>query len=262
MKSKASINGHPIHPILVSFPVAFYTGTLLFDIAAYVYTRASFSQTAYYLEIAGVVSTLIAAIPGLVDYFLVVPPNSSAKKRATEHALINLVTLVLFSSIWLMRDNLGTITLIIAETVGVILLGIAGWMGGKLVFNNQIGVENRYADKGRWKEQYIKSGTGKIEVATEDELKTDQMKLLHIGDKRIVLGRTEKGYVAFDDRCTHRGASLAGGTMMCSIVQCPWHGSQFDVNTGFVKTGPALTRIETYEIVMEMGKVFIVMKDE
>lgn len=64
------------------------------------------------------------------------------------------------------------------------------------------------------------------------------MKLLRIGNKRIVLARSEQGYVAFDDRCTHRGGSLAGGVMICGAVQCLWHGSQFDVSTGKVKAGP------------------------
>ena len=55
-------------------------------------------------------------------------------------------------------------------------------------------------------------------VAKRDELQVDQMKLLHIGGKRIVLARTEDGYVAFDDRCTHKGGSLAGGVMVCGTV--------------------------------------------
>ena len=75
--------------------------------------------------------------------------------------------------------------------------------------------------------------------AAQQRLEVNQMRLLHVGDKRIVVGRTAEGYVAFDDHCTHRGGSLAGGVMICETVQCPWHGSQFDVVTGDVKAGPA-----------------------
>jgi nitrite reductase/ring-hydroxylating ferredoxin subunit len=64
------------------------------------------------------------------------------------------------------------------------------------------------------------------------------MKLIHAGKKRILISRTEKGYVALHDHCTHRGGSLAGGAMICETVQCPWHDSQFDVNAGVVKAGP------------------------
>ena len=65
------------------------------------------------------------------------------------------------------------------------------------------------------------------------------MKLVHAGDKRIAVARTEKGYAAFQDRCTHRGGPLSDGVLICGTVQCPWHGSQFDVHTGEVKCGPA-----------------------
>ena len=85
------------------------------------------------------------------------------------------------------------------------------------------------------------------------------MKLLRVGDKRIVLARTEEGYVAFDDRCTHRGGSLAGGVMMCGTVQCLWHGTQFDVSTGKVKAGPARKQIAVYRLTEEEGEVKLVL---
>ena len=81
-------------------------------------------------------------------------------------------------------------------------------------------------------------------VAGTDELKVNQMKLVHLNEKRIVVCKTEKGYSAFDDHCTHRGGSLAAGSLICGTVQCPWHGSQFDVFSGDVTAGPA-TKIST-----------------
>jgi nitrite reductase/ring-hydroxylating ferredoxin subunit len=81
------------------------------------------------------------------------------------------------------------------------------------------------------------------------------MKLLHVDGKRIVLARTEDGYVAFDDGCTHKGGSLAGGAMICGTVQCPWHGSQFDARTGDVKAGPAKKGITTYRVEQREGEV-------
>ena len=81
------------------------------------------------------------------------------------------------------------------------------------------------------------------------------MKLLRVGNKRIALARTKEGYVAFDDRCTHKGGSLAGGVMLCGTVQCLWHGSQFDVSTGKVKAGPAKKRIAVYRLTEEEGEV-------
>jgi hypothetical protein len=85
------------------------------------------------------------------------------------------------------------------------MTGVAGWMGGTLVHRNQIGVDIRYAGAGKWKELYIDEEAGPLEVCTLEELEVDQMKLIHIKDKRIVIARSEQGFVAFDDRCTHRG---------------------------------------------------------
>jgi nitrite reductase/ring-hydroxylating ferredoxin subunit len=71
---------------------------------------------------------------------------------------------------------------------------------------------------------------------------------VHVDGKRVAVGRTGKGYVAFQDRCTHRGGPLSDGVLMCGTVQCPWHGSQFDAHTGEVKAGPAEKDIETYDV--------------
>jgi nitrite reductase/ring-hydroxylating ferredoxin subunit len=140
--------------------------------------------------------------------------------------------------------------LVLALELGALgLLIVGGWMGGTLVNRNQIGVDHRYAGAGKWKEQTVESRPNTpVTVASADELKVDQMKLLHVGDRRIVLARTENGYVAFDDHCPHRGGSLAGGSMMCGTVQCPWHGSQFDVRTGALKAGPADRSIATFRV--------------
>ena len=87
MKSKAHFKGPPLHPVLVSFPIAFFIGTAVFDVLGLVYERNDFFTTAKYLEIAGIGFALLAAIPGIIDYFFVVPPKSSAKKGQRNTAL-------------------------------------------------------------------------------------------------------------------------------------------------------------------------------
>lgn len=259
MKSKASIKGHPLHPILVAFPIALLIGTLVFDILYITKGNTSYWQTGTYLETGGFITALIAAVPGFIDYLSVVPPQSSGKKRATQHALINIAMMVVFAIALFLRDPLHTTTIISLESIGVILIFISGWLGGTLVYRNQIGVDLRYANAGKWNEVYFDNETGSIEVAAADELKTDQMKLIHVADKRIVLGKTDTGYVAFDDRCTHRGGSLAGGVMICGTVQCPWHGSQFNCKTGEVKSGPANEKIKTYQVNEKNNKIFLLL---
>jgi nitrite reductase/ring-hydroxylating ferredoxin subunit/uncharacterized membrane protein len=260
MKSKASFKSHPIHPMLVAFPIAFFIGAFLFDVLSLILNKPHFLQTGYYLGIAGIIGALVAAVPGMIDYFYTVPPHSSAKKRATKHALINITNILLFTAaVFYRRSEAVNHTIVIAlEGMGIVLLSVAGWLGGTLVYRNQIGVDPRYAHAGKWKELFTNSESLPIEVAKIDELKVDQMKLVHIKNKRIVVAKTENGYVAFDDQCTHKGGSLAGGSMICGTVQCPWHGAQFNVNTGEVKAGPAKERISTYPVAESDGKIFLV----
>jgi nitrite reductase/ring-hydroxylating ferredoxin subunit/uncharacterized membrane protein len=258
MKSKAHIKSHPIHPILIVFPIAFFSGTLLFDVLSLVLDNHSMAATGGYLNIAGVFAAIITASPGFIDFLYTVPPKSSASKRAAKHGIINACVLLLFAFIWWYRQSDDLSWIIAAlDAAGVTLMMIAGWMGGTLVHRNQIGVDIRYAAAGKWKEEYISPVDGVVQVANADELKTNQMKLVHVKGQRIVVAKTEDGYIAFDDHCTHRGGSLAGGAMICGTVQCPWHGSQFDVRTGAVKAGPAKESIRTYPVEESGGDVFI-----
>lgn len=258
MRSRASYKGHPIHPALIPFPFAFLTGAFGFDLAGVLLDRESWWTTGAHLTLVGIATALLAAVPGIIDYFYTVPPRSSGKKRATRHALLNVSALVLFGVAYFLRESTHqpTIPALLLEAASVGLLMIGGWMGGVLVSRNQISVDHRYARAGKWKEEYVQRQTGQaVVIGRTDELEVDQMKLVHINGRRVVLARTEEGYVAFDDHCTHRGGSLAGGVMICGTVQCPWHGSQFDVRAGAVKAGPAEKGITAYRVEEVAGEI-------
>jgi len=259
MKSRAHIKSHPLHPILIPLPIAFFLGTVIAHGGGLWLGNEGWLQTASWLNVAGIIGGVLAAIPGIIDYTHTVPPQSSAKKRATQHGLLNTTVVLIFTFAFFYRrqEAVNHPLLIAGELLGIILLMISGWLGGTLVYRNQIGVDVRYANAGKWQEAHFDTTSGTIEVATADALKTNAMLLLHLKDKRIVLARTEEGYVAFDDRCPHRGGSLAGGSLMCGTVQCPWHGSQFSVRTGAVTAGPAKTGVVTYEVKEREGKVWL-----
>ncbi|HEV7334168.1 MAG TPA: DUF2231 domain-containing protein [Flavisolibacter sp.] len=250
MKSRASLKSHPIHPMLIGFPISFFMGAFVFDLLSYILQQESLATTGYHLVIAGIIGAVLAAVPGIIDFLYTVPPKSSAKKRAAKHGLLNVTNLLLFIAIFFLRkyESIDLLWIVILEGIGVGLLSTAGWLGGTLVYRNQIGVNPRYAYAGKWKEEYLEAGNDPLQVATKDELKIDQMKLVHINNERIVIARSDKGYVAFSDHCTHRGGSLAGGSMICGTVHCSWHGSQFDVHDGSVKAGPAKEGIKTYPL--------------
>jgi nitrite reductase/ring-hydroxylating ferredoxin subunit/uncharacterized membrane protein len=266
MRSRASIKGHPIHPALIPFPIAFLAGAFAFDLAGRLLERPDFANIAANLEVIGVGMALLAAIPGIIDYFKSVPPKSTGKKRATRHALANLSATVLFAIAWGLRPDLpgpAPSFILALEGLGALLLAVGGWMGGTLAFRNQIGVDHRYAEAGKWSEATITAQPNKpVTVAHTDDLEVDQMKLLRVNGERIVLARSRDGYLAFSDHCTHRGGSLAGGSMICGTVQCPWHGSQFDAKTGQVRAGPAKERIVVYDVETKGEEVRLVIPED
>jgi nitrite reductase/ring-hydroxylating ferredoxin subunit/uncharacterized membrane protein len=260
MRSRASYKAHPIHPALIPFPFAFLYGALGFTLAGRLADNAGWWTTGRYLAIAGVAAALVAAVPGLIDYIYSVPPNSTGKTRATKHMIANLSAVTLFFVAWLLgRDApMPQTAELVLEGAGAVLLTMGGWMGGTLVNRNQVGVDHRYANAGKWRDERVEADAeGIIAAVNSETLEINQMKLLRVGDRRIVLGRTEDGYVAFDDHCTHRGGSLADGVLICGRVQCPWHGSQFDVKSGAVRAGPAEAPIPTYHVEQHGSRVDI-----
>jgi uncharacterized membrane protein/nitrite reductase/ring-hydroxylating ferredoxin subunit len=259
MRSLANIKGHALHPILVVFPIAFFFGAFFSDVWGITAENLFFSQMAKYLAIAGIATALLAAVPGILDYFYTVPPESSAKKRATQHGILNVTLLLVFTMAVLLRrkSDVDFLVILILEGAGIIILTVSGWLGGTLVTRNQIGIDHRYADAGKWSEETIKEKSNIIELPYLEKLKVNQMKLMHINGQRIVIGRTETGFSAFEDRCTHRGGTLADGVMINDRVQCPWHGSQFNVKTGDIGAGPATKKIKVYKIQMKDDKYFL-----
>jgi len=234
--------------MLIPFPFAFLTGGWGFGVAAAALDNDDLKTVSRYLVPAGLVAGLVAAVPGLIDYLITVPPQSSAKERATKHALINVGSLALFALGWLAGRNRRSAIPLAIQGAGAATLCVGGWMGGTLTTRNQIGVDHRYANAGKWQEEHLEGKDPKTIEEAAHGLDVNQMKLVRIGGTRIAVGRTGKGYVAFQDRCTHKGGPLSDGVLMCGTVQCPWHGSQFDAHTGEVKAGPAERNIETYDV--------------
>jgi nitrite reductase/ring-hydroxylating ferredoxin subunit/uncharacterized membrane protein len=264
MRSAANIDGHPIHPMLVSFPFAYLFGGACIDLWARATDRPRWFQTASHMGLLGIGAALAAAVPGLIDYVFTVPPKSSARKRATNHMVANVSALGLFALARAGRrqqDSRPASWSVAAELAGMTLMTAAGWMGGVLVFRNQIGVDHRYANAGKYRVEAARVTGETIDAAAVDELKIGQMKLVRAGGRRIAIARTEHGHAAFDDRCTHKGGPLSDGSLVCDTVQCPWHGSQFDVMTGRVKEGPAKPPLATYAVEERNGRVLVRLDD-
>ncbi len=257
MLSKAHIKSHPIHPILITFPIGLWIAALIFDLLG---TRgnALLTAAAYYAIIGGCIGAACAAIPGVIDLFGAVPERSSARNRGYLHGGLNSLALLLFIFIAARRGS-GTAPAdglsLGLEFIGVALILFSGWLGGTLVYRNQIGVDHRYAGAGRFKQRDLKSLNDP--VCNQSELSDGQMILADTGKDRMVVGKCPEGFSAFSNHCTHKGGPLSDGALVGCTVQCPWHGSQFDVHTGRVVAGPAERKIAVYETAVRKGEVYI-----
>jgi uncharacterized membrane protein/nitrite reductase/ring-hydroxylating ferredoxin subunit len=263
MHSHVAIKSHPVHPMLVAFPIGLWVMAFIFDLIGLARGNSALWSAGYYCVIAGCVMAVLAAIPGAIDWFAVVPPRSSAKSQALLHGSLNLLALILFIYVAARQGSpakepdKGTL---IVMAIGVIVLGFSGWLGGTLVYRNQIGVDHRYAGSGKFK---VRSLDGWSRPAcNQSELADGQMLLAVIAGQRVVVGRCAEGIFAFSDHCTHRGGPLSDGALVDCTVQCPWHGSQFDITSGRVVSGPAEDKIKTYALEIRSGEVYVKNPEE
>ena len=139
MKSTARVGAHPIHPMLIPYPFAFLSGAFGFRLAAKVRGDATLGRTADHLRTVGVASALVAAVPGIMDYFGTVP-SGRPKTTATQHALSNSSALVCFIAAALAARKQDEAAVLRFETVGTALLALGGWLGGSLSYHHHVGV--------------------------------------------------------------------------------------------------------------------------
>jgi uncharacterized membrane protein len=145
MKSKAAIGSHPIHPALVPIPIGAFALTLIGDIAHAVTHNPFWYQFAFYCMGIGIVTALVAAAAGFVDYFGV-KMSVVGRKTATVHMALNLTGVLLYTANFFMRRGeaaLGTSRWPLVfglEVVTFVALGVSGWLGGKLAFEHKVGV--------------------------------------------------------------------------------------------------------------------------
>jgi uncharacterized membrane protein len=143
MQTKARIAGHPIHPMMVAFPIAFYVSTV---VALFVFLATDnpfWFSVALWANIAGVVTAACAAAPGLVD-LLSLDRRSAARVVGLRHAGFNALALILFAaSAGVLYHNTATLSVAAPLVLGILGLAAtvtAGWLGWTLVQTYHVGV--------------------------------------------------------------------------------------------------------------------------
>jgi len=141
MSSPASFKGHPIHSVLVAFPIGLLIFSLVCDLLGLVYpSNSSWGTVAFYSMVGGIIGALLAAVPGLVDLLAIRDPQ--VKKIGVSHMVINLVIVAIFVvDAWLRYSGNESRFPIILSILGVALLLVSGWLGGEMVYVHGVAVE-------------------------------------------------------------------------------------------------------------------------
>lgn len=142
MESRASVAKHPIHPMLVPFPIALWIFSFVSDVIYGLgWGGPVWNDMAFYTMAGGIVGGLAAAVPGLIDYLAI--SDRETTKIAKTHMIVNLAIVAIFCvNLWLRTTSApGAWLPVVLSVVGVSLLGLSGWLGGELVYVHGVGVE-------------------------------------------------------------------------------------------------------------------------
>ena len=101
-----------------------------------------------------------------------------------------------------------------------------------------------------------------VKVAETEDIQISQMMAVEVNDEKICLANVNGKYYAIGNVCTHMGGPLAEGKLEEYIVQCPWHGSRFDIRSGEVVRPPAMKPESTYEVKVENNDILIKKQKE
>jgi uncharacterized membrane protein len=145
MESRAKLFGHPVHPMLIVFPLGLFVMAVLGDIAYMTTGHQAFAAVSYWNIAGGIVGGLVAAVFGLIDW-LAIPPKTRAKSIGLYHGVANVIVVTLFAVSWLTRRPVEAhVPSLAASTLGFVAIAlgaVAGWLGGELVDRLGVGVDD------------------------------------------------------------------------------------------------------------------------
>lgn len=137
------IAGHPVHPMLIVFPLGLLATAVIFDIITLSTSDGKWSTMAWYMIGAGILGGLLAAVFGLIDW-MGIPSNTRAKAVGLWHGGLNVLVVLLFAGSWLLRRPDPATPTGLALTLSfitVVIAVVAGWFGGELVDRLGVGVD-------------------------------------------------------------------------------------------------------------------------
>ena len=222
--------GHPLHALLTDVPIGALTVTIVLDVIGQ-------PVAADVALLIGVLSMLAAAAAGYADYSTTDGP---ARVRATVHSSLMLVSLVIYIVSLVIRASGPTnrAVPIALSIVAYLILAGGAFVGGDIVF-----ALGHMVDRHAWRS----SGT-KWQPLEVGEIAEGTLVKARLGIQDLVLIRTGQTILALHNQCAHAGGPLSEGSLVDGCIECPWHGSRFEIATGRRRRGPTVYDQPTYEV--------------
>jgi nitrite reductase/ring-hydroxylating ferredoxin subunit/uncharacterized membrane protein len=235
--------GHPLHPALTDVPLGAWTAALTLDAMESISGHKELGAGADVAIAVGLVGAAGAAVTGLTDWS---ETNGRARKVGLLHGLLNVGATALYAtSLVLRRKDMRGAGRGFAM-LGYAVSSTAAYLGGHLVFSEQIGVNHAAAQE--LPKEFVP-------VLADAELREREMKRVDAGGVPVLLVRREGEVCALANTCSHLGGPLSEGKLEGDVVQCPWHGSRFNVRDGSVVDGPATFPQPCFEARVREGQI-------
>jgi nitrite reductase/ring-hydroxylating ferredoxin subunit/uncharacterized membrane protein len=223
--------GHPLHSVLTDVPIGAFTVVIVLDVIDQRYA-------ADVALVLGVLAMLAAAVAGFADY---ADTDGLPRQRATVHSTVMILALVVYLLSILVRwgNPADRAVAVGTSIVGYLLVTVGAYIGGDVVYalGNMV---DRHAFRSR--------STKWAPVDAPPEIPEHKPTKARMGAQTLVLVRTGETILALNETCAHAGGPLSEGVVSGGCIECPWHGSRFELATGNRQRGPAIYDQPAYEI--------------
>lgn len=235
--------GHPLHPAVVDIPIGLWTTALVLDTLGEVTGSDAMRKSADASIAIGLVGAVAAAATGIADW-----SDTFGRPRSLGvlHAILNGSAAALYGASLAARAMGARRAGIGLSFAGFAATTAAGYVGGDMVFQTGQGVNHS---------AWVEGANEFTSVIALEELQDDQPVKAEIEGQPVFLLRRGTRLYAIGNVCSHMGGPLDEGTLNGNCIECPWHGSQFDINDGRVVNGPATFAQPRYETRVREGQV-------
>jgi len=238
--------GHPLHPVLTDVPIGAWTMAMALDAFEGMSGRKELRAGADFAVGAGLLGAVGSAVTGLADWS---ETDYRAKKVGFVHAVLNVAATTLYTASWIMRRRSKTRRSGVSlSMLGYIIAGGAAYLGGHLVFGEQVGVDHTATADADKPEHFTT-------VMALKDLEDDKPTRVEAEGVAILLVKRGEQIFATTETCPHLGGPLSEGKLVGNAIECPWHGSRLALDDGSIVNGPTAFPARCFDVRIREGEI-------